>query len=423
VHYDWSGNGRLILNASYGEYVGRLAEGAANDADPAGRAALFSWNYRGPSINNDVNAPTSQLIPTAEAIRRVMEWFEQQGGTNLRPFRTTPSIPGVESQIDVDNFPAPMVKEFTIGAGTAIGTRGYARADLVLRNWDNFYSSYRDVSTGKVSAFGTEYDLSIIRSDNRVYDREYTGLQTQFNYRVMQPFTIGGTYTWSRLVGNVTGEDSGNGPLVGVAGEYPEYRQERWNYPTGYLTGDQRHRAKVWGSYDLNTPIGGFNVSVLQNFDSGTRTSVDGDIDSRPYVTNPGYLTPPATVSYFFGGRGNLKTDAITRTDLALNYSFAIRNGIELFVQPEVLNLFNEQGLVSYDEEVLTAVDNPTGQVILKPFNPFTETPVECPQGAAASECQAMGANFQRGPNFGKAATEDDYQTPRTFRFSVGLRF
>ncbi len=423
VHYDWSGNSRFILNASYGEYVGRLAEGAANDADPAGRAALFSWNYRGPSINNDATVPTSQLVPTAEAVRRVMEWFAANGGTNLRPFRTAPSLPGVESQLDVDNFPSPMVKEFTLGAGTTIGTRGYARADIVIRNWDNFYSSYRDRSTGRVTAFGTEYDLSIIRSDNRVYDREYTGLQTQFNYRLMQQLTVGGTYTWSRLVGNVTGEDSGNGPLVGVAGEYPEYRQERWNYPTGYLTGDQRHRAKVWASYDLATPLGGLNFSLLQNFDSATRTSVDGDIDSRPFVTNPGYLTPPATVTYFFGGRGNLKTDNITRTDLAINYKLALPGGFELFLQPEVLNLFNAQGLVAYDEEVLTAVDNPTGQVIWKPFNPFTETPVECPQGAAASECQQMGANFQRGPNFGKAAEEDDYQTPRTFRVSVGLRF
>lgn len=57
------------------------------------------------------------------------------------------------------------------------------------------------------------------------------------------------------------------------------------------------------------------------------------------------------------------------------------------------------------------------------PFNPFTTTPIECQQGAAAATCQGMGANFQRGPNFGKPATETDYQTPRTYRFSVGLRF
>ena len=83
-------------------------------------------------------------------------------------------------------------------------------------------------------------------------------------------------------------------------------------------------------------------------------------------------------------------------------------------------NLFNEEGIVAYDEEVLTSLDTGSG---LKAFNPFTETPVECPQGASSTECAAMGANFQKGPNFGLPNSEGDYQTPRTFRFSVGIRF
>ncbi len=425
-HYDIFGNGRLIVNASYGHYVGRLAEGSANDADPAGRNASLQFNYRGPSINSNVNTPTSQLIPTDQAIQMVFDWFFANCGhpenQEFRcPFRTTPSIPGVDSVLDPNGLDSPLVREFTFGLGAAIGTRGYARADLVLRNWDNFYTSYRDISTGRTSdRFGTQYDLSIIRSDDGIYDREYTGVHTQFSYRLLPRLNFGGTYAWSRLVGNVTGENTGSGPLVGDGAEYPEYLEERWNYPTGYLTGDQRHRARVWATYDLPTPVGDFNISLLESFDSGTRTSVDGVIDSRPYVTNPGYLTPPASVSYFFGGRGNLKTDDVTRTDLAVNYRVKLFGTVELFLQPEVINLFNEQAVVSFDEEVITAVDDSTN---FRAFNPFTESPVECPQGTAAAECRAMGAHFQRGPNFGKPDSEGDYQTPRTFRVSVGVRF
>jgi hypothetical protein len=43
-------------------------------------------------------------------------------------------------------------------------------------------------------------------------------------------------------------------------------------------------------------------------------------------------------------------------------------------------------------------------------FNPFTETPVE-------------GTDWRRNSNFGQAANNLDFQTPRTFRFSVGFRF
>ena len=62
--------------------IGRLSEGAANDADPAGRNANLQWNYRGPSINNDVTVPTSQLIPTDQALKMIFDWFHQNGGAN-----------------------------------------------------------------------------------------------------------------------------------------------------------------------------------------------------------------------------------------------------------------------------------------------------------------------------------------------------
>jgi hypothetical protein len=417
AHYDLRGDGRLIANLSYGQYVGRLSEGVGNDADPAGRNASFEWNYRGPDINADVNAPTSSLIPTEQALQMLFDWFFANGGTNMRPLRSV-SIPGIDTRLDPDGLRSPNVKEWTLGLGAAIGTRGHVRADLVYRDWDDFYTAVTNPGTGQVAdEFGNRYDLTFITNGD-IYEREYTAVQTQFSYRFLERLAIGGTYTWSRLVGNVTGEDTGSGPLTGGAGNYPEFRQASWNYPTGYLTGDRRHRARVWASYDIPTGFGEFNLSLLQNYESGARTSTEGTIDPSPYVTNPGYLDPPEAVDYFFGGRGNLKGEDITRTDLALNYSRRLGR-IEVFLQPEVLNLFDEQGIESFNEEILTSED----VTYLQPFNPFTESPIECPQGAAAATCQGMGAHWQKGENFGEPTSEASYQTPRTFRFSIGIRF
>ena len=404
AHYDVFGSGRLVFNASYGQYVGRLAEGVGNDADPAGRNASFQWNYRGPGINTNVNAPTSELIPTHEAIQMIFNWFNAQGGTDLRPFRSV-SVPGIDTIIDPNGLKSPNVKEYTVGVGTAIGTRGYARADLVSRNWDDFYADFTTQDTGKVTDdFGNEYDLTVIRNSN-VYEREYTAVQTQFSYRAVDRLNLGGTYTWSRLVGNVTGESSGSGPLSGNAMNYPEYRGADWNYPMGYLTGDQRHRLKAWASYDLATPIGVFNLSLLQNFDSGTRSSMQGTIDPSPYVEDLGYLDPPDGIDYFFGGRGNVEHEDITRTDFALNYALSLGR-FEIFLQPEVLNVFDERAVISFNEQILTNDDTDE----LQPFNPFTETPVE-------------GVHWRKGENFGQPSSEGSFQTPRRFRFSVGIRF
>ena len=113
-----------------------------------------------------------------------------------------------------------------------------------------------------------------------------------------------------------------------------------------------------------------------------------------------------------------MKADNITHTDVALNYSVRVGGGVELFVKPEVTNIFNEQGVQSFNQEVLTALDC-TGSATqntacpaagLKAFNPFTETPVE-------------GVNYIKGTGFGKPESESDYQLARTFKVSLGLRF
>ncbi len=417
AHYDIFGNGRLIANASYNVYLGRLSEGVGNDADPAGRTASVQWYYRGPNINDNVNAPTSQLVPTQEAMRRVFDWFFAQGGTNSRPTRSV-SIPGVAAVLDPDGLKSQTVQEWTLGLGGMIGRTGFARADIVYRNWNDFYTAYTNLTTGTArDQFGNVYDRTIVGNSDEPY-RKYVGLQTQFTWRPIRKLNIGGSYTLSSLRGDAAGENSGSGPITESI-SYPEYREKEWNNPVGFLTFDSRHNLRAWAQYDLHTPIGLLNISLLQNLQSGIRTSTDDTIDIRPYVTNPGYQLPPQTVTYFFNGRGDLQAETITRTDLALNYSLR-RGRFEFFFQPEVINLFGEQGVEQFNEEIFTSIDPGRG---LAPFNPFTTTPIECPQNASATECTALGAHWQKGSEFGKADSEGDYQQSRTVRFSFGVRF
>lgn len=130
-------------------------------------------------------------------------------------------------------------------------------------------------------------------------------------------------------------------------------------------------------------------------------------INTRRWVVNPGYVLPPPAVRYFFTKPGSFRTDDITRTDLALTCTISLFRNVELFVRPEVLNLFNEQGVVAGDRTVLTA-RSPNTPLI--EFNPFTDTPVR-------------GVHYDLAPTFGKPTSAADYQLPRTFRVSAGVRF
>jgi hypothetical protein len=417
VHYDIFGNGRIVTNASFNRYAGRLSEGIGNDADPAGRTASLQWYYRGPNINTVTTTPTSQLVPTREAMQRVFDWFFANGGTTTAPTRSA-SIPGIASVLDPNGLESPYVQEMTLGLGTMIGRTGYVRADLVHRNWTNAYTAFTNLSTGTANdKFGNLYDRTIVGNSD-IPKRKYLGLQTQFKWRPLTKLNLGGSYTWSKLKGDSAGENSGNGPITESIA-FPEYWQADWNNPVGYLVFDQRHNLRTWAQYDVDSRIGRLNISLLENVTSGYRTSTDDTIDIRPYVTNPGYILPPQSVGYYFFGRGDLKHPTTTRTDLALNYSLRLGKA-EFFFQPEVINLFNQKNVESYNEEIFTSLDAGKG---LKTFNPFSEKPIECPGSADAATCTSMGAHWQKGPSFGQPTSEGSYQQSRTVRFSIGVRY
>ena len=198
---------------------------------------------------------------------------------------------------------------------------------------------------------------------------------------------------------------------------YPEYADPAWAYPIGKLPTDQEHKLRFWAVYDIfDNERHNLNVSVLQNFFSGTPYSGGGDVDTRPFVNNPGYLVPPTQVNYFMacGNRDCFTSDDVTRTDLALNYTFRWNlwgKSFEIFLQPEIVNLFDEDAVENPNTDLFDATNGaancPGG---CQTFNPFTTTPVE-------------GTHYVFGEDFGQADEADDFQQPRTFRFSVGFRF
>jgi hypothetical protein len=153
-------------------------------------------------------------------------------------------------------------------------------------------------------------------------------------------------------------------------------------------------------------------LSLLQNYFSGTPYSASAAVDVVDYVADPadlGYVGWPGTATYFFSDRGAFRTETVTRTDFSLNYSFFIDisdHQLEIFLQPEVTNLFNEHAVTDPNNSVYTYRNDDS----LVAFDPFTETPVE-------------GVNWRKGDSWGEAQSEVDYQVARTIRFSLGIRF
>ena len=155
----------------------------------------------------------------------------------------------------------------------------------------------------------------------------------------------------------------------------------------------------------ISTKRNSLSASVLFNYFTGENYSWTGSVDVDDYVTNPGYITPPTTATYYFSERGSQHWDNINRTDLALNYGFTVGAGVQLFAQFDLINAFNQQGQDGGNTSITVYDTNGNAT-----FNPFTETPTQ-------------GVNWDFGSSFGEPTSENSFQQARTFRFSLGVRF
>jgi Carboxypeptidase regulatory-like domain/TonB dependent receptor/TonB-dependent Receptor Plug Domain len=415
VQFDLGGDGRRLARVSYAEYASHIADSIASSNQAAGNAASIDFAYRGPAING-----TTLDTSMEQAIQRIFDWFVSQGGTsNTSPSALRPngnrSIPGYSSYFDA-SLASPYVRELSAGYGMQLGHAGYIRADYLHRDWRDFYAASVTTATRKASTpLGIPVDLQLMRNSNDL-QRRYRALLLQARW-TPRHWDLGTYYTYSKLRGNDDGESGTTGAVANIDPRlfYPEFFNYSRVSPSGWLAGDQRHRVRAWAGYEL----GMFSASVLHSYESGLPYSISGPINLTRYdgaPANPGYASIPNGL-YYFSGRGALRTQALNSTDLALRFTFG-----KLFAQADVLNLFNNDAIID-PTRIGTTVSTAATSTTFAPFNPRTQTAIECPQGAPAQTCTAMHANYQLAPNFGQPLNNLAYQTPRTYRFSLGARF
>ena len=430
--WDLTGSDEWSVTASFSRYSAAINNSIADSSSAAGNPQTWQYLYRGP----DINPGGVPVVSTPDALRRLFDWFQTTGGCRPQddrcrpnlPTNGAPTIPGVAIKIG-QGLTTPNNWEYAAGINRQFGARAAVRADYIFRDFRDFYAERTDTTTGQVAnEIGQRFDLTLVENSN-IYTRKYYGLTAQGTYRFSPRTDIGVVYTVSRAWGNSDGETFAGGPLAGAALSYPEYKEARWNYPEGDVAIDQRHRARLWVNYGVPR-LEGLTLSVLQTLESGVPyagTTTSG-VDPRPFVLNPGYVTPPSgtQTTYFFTDRDAFRTEGQRRTDFAANYQHGLNvsnRRIVLFAQAQVVNLFNQfqrcgcggsvfvnggHSQVRFiDQAVLTAVNTPAR---FRAFNPFTETPVQ-------------GVHWDYGPNFGKALSRSAYTTPRVFRVSFGVRF
>lgn len=410
--FDPRGDGRWSVDAGFARYATSHPFSIGDLGTRRGRPARFAYTYGGPPVNAGPSGAAP--VPSAEALAILFDWFFAHGGTG-RPLRQAPAIPGLNRRVGARLEP-PTVDETSLGISRRFGGRGTFRLAGVGRRYRDPYGERADLTTGQVTdaATGSRYDLRLVGNSDRA-ERTYEALLAQFDLRVRRGLRLAGSYALSSTRGNFDGEEASptlGGPTPEAELDFfPEYGEPRWRAPSGPLRTDQRHRARLWvtGDLPLADRAGTLSASLLQRADSGRAWSAVGQVDPRPYVTNPGYVGPPARVPYYFSDRGAWRAETEWATDLALHYAFPLNatRRAELFARLVVFNLFDASAQTRPGETTVLTAANDTR---LAPFDPFLETPVR-------------GVHWEYAPGFGRAVGAGDHQQPRTFELSLGLRF
>ena len=107
--YDLEGNGKTVLQASYGHYSGKYSEAQFAANTDVGNPSRVTYGYTGPAGSGRDFAPAFDLA---------------NYGTIISAAFPTANI------FVADGLHSPTVREFTTSVGRELGTRGFAQGDL-----------------------------------------------------------------------------------------------------------------------------------------------------------------------------------------------------------------------------------------------------------------------------------------------------
>lgn len=226
--------------------------------------------------------------------------------------------------------------------------------------------------------------------------RKYTAVDFHFDRPYDGVWSLGGSYTWSKSIGNTEGyvqSDYGQSD-AGITVDFDSIGFTEGAY--GLLPNDRRHRFKLYGAYTfLDAFTVGSNFSLQSPRHLGCFGYHPTDPDARTYGAFAHYcngvLVPRGT---------GKKTDWIAQLDMKFAYRMKVATGQTMTLRADVFNLFNSSSVEKYNE---------TGDLSY----------VNATTGVGGTNTGGV-AYYVPNPNYGKVG---GYQTPRSMRLGLDIEF
>jgi hypothetical protein len=390
--YALTADGRTVAQATYGHYAGKYNDVQFSRNTNVGNADRYVAQYSGPSGQGVAFAP------------------------GFDPANYTTTLSGTFPTANVsfaDDLESPLTKEFSFAVAREIGRKGWVRATYVNRVATNFVDDFITFADGKTTinrnGLTATFD-NVVYRNTELSRREYQGIDLQSAYRVLPSLSVQGQWTVQlENHGNFEGESANNPAAPSLVGDYPEFYFAERSFPVGRLDDFQRHKVRVWASYSLDLErFGRLDVVPLYRYNSPRTYSLAASFaaTAAQVAANPGYARYPTSQTVFFGERGAYEFEDYALFDLGVTYGVPVWESLRPWLKVEVLNVFNNQQMISWDTAVTANLQGPR-------------------EGNTG-----LPLNYTPGPNFGKATSNGNFARPRqgmdggrTFILAAGVRF
>ena len=272
--YDLDGTGKTIVQGTYAHYSGKFAETQFARNTNVGSPSQVLYEYIGPEGTGVDFAP----------------------GFNLANYRIIGGNFPTANVFFNDGASSPITKEFTASVGREIG-RGYVKGVYSWRTTSDFFEDFINDPTaaGRTTVtvdginFGTFDNVVNGNIEDDIAVRRYQALQFIGRYNPRTNLIVNGSWTVQlKNEGNVEGE-AGNQPgISSILGNYPELFVEDRNYPVGRLDDFQRHKVRLYLTYNQSLGrFGSVDLAPIFRYNSGQTFSLAAT--GVPFECHPGF--------------------------------------------------------------------------------------------------------------------------------------
>lgn len=337
-----------------------------------------TWNYH----NEDtVYANFARYVPSTSSLPRASSWARNLVGTINVYFDATGHMIGQgadavsQGKLYQEGIKPRHTDEFMVGTtrdfGHGLTTRLYARYRKSVNFWEDTPNNSRVVYNAPADIPHTLYipDLATklsnlgakggpMNGNTSAVIAQLDGAFTKF-YEVSSetewhsgPAYVSFSYAWSHYYGNFDQDNSANGSandsnvFVGSSNIADGAGMQIWDNKYGNLAGDQRHKVKLYGSYEFpwDGKLGLF--AVYQTGQHWQRT------DYKVYqalITATGSTSTSDTARYAEPA-GSRVNPSHYQLDLSYTQTFWKRKSMGVSATVDLFNVFNRQTVTAYNQ-------------------------------------------------------------------------